>query len=119
MTLILAIRYFYRFLPILTEFSVRGQRLVELPKVADVRRAWRLYPHRGRHRCRAEHGDPGRSKHPRCLGQAAARCYEVIDQNRRTGGDRTPQPVSACQVLMTRCCTQSGLIGNPPCLGEG
>jgi hypothetical protein len=74
-TLILAIRYFYRFLPILTEFSVRGQRLAELPEVADVRRARGLYPHRGRHRGRAEYGDAGRTKHPCRLGQAAAGCH--------------------------------------------
>jgi hypothetical protein len=85
MTLILAIGYFYRFLPILTEFSVREQRLAELPQVAGGRRARGPYAHGGRHRCCAEHGDPGRPKHPRCLGQAAARCHEVIDQNRRTG----------------------------------
>jgi hypothetical protein len=73
-TLILAIRYFYRFLPILTEFSVREQRLAELAEVADLRRARGAYAHRGRHRCCAEHVDPGRPKHPRCFGQAAARC---------------------------------------------
>jgi hypothetical protein len=119
MTLILALRYFYRFLPILTEFSVREQRLAELAEVVDLRRARRPYAHRGGHRSCAEHGDSGRSKHPRCLGQAAARCYKVIDQNRRTGRDLAPQPESACQVLMTRYGTQSGLIGDPPCLGEG
>ena len=71
-------------LPILTEFSVHEEWLAELAQVTDLTRARGPYPHGGGHCCCAEHGNPGRPKHPRCLSQAATRCHEVIDQYRRT-----------------------------------
>lgn len=64
-TLILVTRYFYRFLGILTEFSVREQQTT---RVADVRRLRGPYAYRGGHRCCTQYRDPGRSEHPRSLG---------------------------------------------------
>jgi hypothetical protein len=87
-TLIVTIRYFYTFLLILNEFSVREHR-------ADVRRIRGPYTHRGCDRRCTQHRDSGCPEHPRRLGETAASCHQVIDENNRTGRDRPAEPESA------------------------
>jgi len=114
-TLILVIWYFYRFLGILNEFSVREHWAL---RVVDLRRPRGAYTCGGRHCCCAQNRDSGRSEHTRGLGQAAPGCHQIVDEHSCAGRDRPPQPVGAGEVLLAGGCAQAGLISNPPRLSQ-
>ena len=105
-TLILAIRYFYRFLGILTEFSVREHAgpLQAVRSAATV-----AAPSTGILAARSTRA-------------ASVRLLPVVTRSSTSTTAPAeigrPQPESASQVLLAGRCAQTGLIGDGPCLDE-
>ena len=63
---------------ILTEFSVREQRWT---KFAGWRPIWSVSTHGGRHCGSPDHRNSGLPQHSRSLGQTAASCHKVVNDN--------------------------------------